>query len=76
MPNRLLLEVSVWGRPGATSPLQLMPVPRGIELGQTAEQVMAILGSPKLHYEVGASQIYIFGRMQITFTDGKVSDIQ
>jgi hypothetical protein len=47
-----------------------------VKMGQTIDQVTAILGTPTAHYDVGPKQIYTFGNMKITFTNGVVSDIQ
>jgi hypothetical protein len=47
-----------------------------VKMGQTVDQVTGILGSPTAHYDVGPKQIYTFGNMKITFTNGVVTDIQ
>jgi hypothetical protein len=47
-----------------------------VKLGLSVDQVTAILGSPTAHYDVGPKQIYTFGNMKITFTNGVVTDIQ
>ena len=50
--------------------------PVTISLGQTIEQVMAIQGDPQKIVDLGAKKIYVYSDIKITFTDGKVSDVQ
>jgi len=47
-----------------------------IEVGQTVDQVTASFGPPKRIAKVGAKQIYFFQDLKVTFTDGKVSDVE
>jgi hypothetical protein len=47
-----------------------------IELGQTTDQVVAIMGQPQKVVKVGTKQIYIYKDLKVTFKDGKVSDVQ
>jgi hypothetical protein len=47
-----------------------------IALGQTPEQVVAILGAPENKVDLGAKKIFIYKEMKIVFVDGKVSDVQ
>lgn len=50
--------------------------PKTIELGQTPEQVEAVLGKPETILKLGAKTIYVYKALKVTFTDGKVSDVQ
>jgi len=50
--------------------------PPTIEIGQTVDQVVAMLGQPQKVAKVGAKQIYFFKDLKVTFTSGKVSDIE
>jgi hypothetical protein len=50
--------------------------PETIQVGQTPEQVKAILGKPDKDVNLGVREIYIYKDMQVTFKDGKVSDVQ
>jgi hypothetical protein len=50
--------------------------PQTIQLGQTPDQVKAILGKPDKDVSLGVKEIYIYKDMKITFKDGKVSDVQ
>jgi hypothetical protein len=57
-----------------TSPSPAGPVT--ISLGQTIAEVEAINGKPDKVVDLGAKKIYMYKDMKITFTDGKVSDVQ
>jgi len=50
--------------------------PKEIGLGQTFDQVTAILGQPKSVVDLGAKKIYVYPDMKITFNGGKVTDVQ
>lgn len=50
--------------------------PVSIEIGQTIDQVVAILGQPEKTVKLGNKQIYVYKDLKITFIDGKVSDVQ
>ena len=52
------------------------PGPVTISLGQTIAEVEAINGKPDKIIELGAKKIYVYKDLKITFTDGKVSDVQ
>ncbi|SDF30843.1 hypothetical protein [Terriglobus roseus] len=56
-----------------TAPAAAAPT---IGLGQTPEQVTAILGAPSQIIDLGAKKIYKYPDMKIIFTGGKVSDVQ
>ena len=47
-----------------------------IEVGQTTDQVKAALGDPQKIVKLGTKQIYVYKDLKITFTNGKVSDVQ
>jgi len=67
--QEVLQSAPAAGGPSATTTAQ-------VGLGMTVDQVTAILGSPAQHFDKGAVQIYVFGNMKITFTNGKVTDSQ
>jgi hypothetical protein len=50
--------------------------PVEISLGQTIEDVVAALGNPKRIVNLGARKIYIYADMKITFTNGKVTNVE
>jgi len=62
-------------RPTPTSsPTPLAP--KVIELGQTPEQVKAVLGQPERLVDLGAKLIYYYPDMVITFMNGRLTDVQ
>jgi hypothetical protein len=50
--------------------------PVTIAVGQNVDQVTAALGQPQRIANVGAKQIYFFKDLKVTFTNGKVSDVE
>jgi hypothetical protein len=50
--------------------------PVTISLGQTIAEVESINGKPDKVIDLGAKRIYVYKDLKITFTDGKVSDVQ
>jgi len=49
---------------------------KSVELGQTPEQVEAVLGRPDKIVNLGAKKVYVYKDMKIVFVDDKVSDVQ
>lgn len=47
-----------------------------IGLGQTREQVEAILGRPERIVDLGSKVTYVYKDMKVIFVDGKVADVQ
>lgn len=47
-----------------------------VSLGQTIDQVRAVLGPPMQIMNAGARQIYLYQNLKITFVNGRVTDIQ
>ena len=50
--------------------------PKTVELGQTTTQVEAAFGKPEKIIKLGAKVVYVYKDVKVTFTDGKVSDVQ
>jgi hypothetical protein len=50
--------------------------PQTIALGQTTDQVVAILGQPQKIVNLGAKQMYFYSDLKVIFTNGKVSDVK
>ena len=50
--------------------------PPTVSLGQTPDQVVAILGQPVTKGKVGAKEIYSYKDLKVIFVNGKVKDIQ
>lgn len=49
---------------------------RTVSLGQTKEQVTAVLGQPTTVVNLGAKEVYYFPNMRVTFVNGHVADVQ
>jgi len=61
----------------ASVPTEPLPSqPATISLGQTIDQVVAIMGKPLQIADLGSKKIYKYKDMKITFLNGKVSDVQ
>ena len=52
------------------------PAPAQIQLGQSIDDVVAALGQPEKIVDLGPKRIYVYKDLKITFTNGKVSDVQ
>lgn len=65
-------------QPAADQPAAQQPAapPPTIQLGQTPDEVTALIGQPDKIVNLGAKQIYIYKDMKVTFVKGKVSDVQ
>jgi hypothetical protein len=50
--------------------------PPTIALGQSTDEVKAILGKPVKTAELGTREIYYYDQMKIVFKAGKVSDVE
>jgi len=63
--------------PSAAAPeAPAAPPPAELAMGQTYDQVKAILGVPKSIADVGPKKIYVYKDVKVTFLNGKVTDIQ
>jgi hypothetical protein len=49
--------------------------PPTISIGQTKDQVTAAFGQPQRAAKLGAKEIYYYKDMKVTFTNGKVSNV-
>ncbi len=58
------------------APPPLPPPPPTISLGQTKAQVNAAFGDPVRKAVIGPKEIFFYKDMKVTFTNGKVSNIQ
>ena len=50
--------------------------PATVQLGQTTDEVVAILGQPDKIINLGPKQIYVYKDLKVTFIKGKVTDAQ
>jgi hypothetical protein len=62
-------------QPAAAQPAPAAP-PATVEMGQTPDQVLAILGQPEKIINLGVKQIYVYKDLKVTFVKGKVTDAQ
>jgi hypothetical protein len=47
-----------------------------VKLGQTREEVTAILGAPEKQFLLGAKTIFVYRDVKVVFVDGKVTDAE
>jgi hypothetical protein len=64
------------GPQGAQPATQQQAEPQTIQLGQSTDQVLAVLNKPEKMVNLGAKQIFVYRDLKVTFVDGKVSDVQ
>jgi hypothetical protein len=70
-------EVSAEASQDSGAPISAAPAaPTSVELGQSADQVQAALGSPARVANLGPKTIYYYSGMKVVFKDGKVTDVQ
>ena len=50
--------------------------PQTVQLGQTTDQVEAILGKPNTIVDLGAKKKWVYKDLKITFMNGKVTDVE
>ena len=60
----------------AAAPAAPAAPPATVEIGQTPDQVTAILGQPEKILNLGTKQIYVYKDLKVTFVKGKVTDAQ
>jgi hypothetical protein len=60
----------------AAAPAAPPAPPATVEIGQTPDQVTAILGQPDKIINLGPKQIYVYKDLKVTFVKGKVTDAQ
>ena len=60
----------------AGAPASAAAPPATIALGQTMDQVQAMMGDPKQIVDLGSKKMYVYANMKVIFIDGKVSDVQ
>ena len=75
-PRSDIAKVTFGPAPSPQSPSSPGARRQKVELGMTADQVIAIVGRPDgVVEEAGAKQIYSYGNSKVTFVDGKVTEI-
>ncbi len=63
-------------QPEQAAQAQQAPTPASIQLGQSIDKVVAVLGQPERIANLGSKQIYVHKDLKVTFVNGKVSDVQ
>jgi hypothetical protein len=71
-PDPVLAPVA----PPPPPPDQPAAPPPTVELGQSKDMVVAILGQPQKTAKLAGKEIYFYKDLKVTFKDGKVSDVQ
>jgi hypothetical protein len=59
-----------------SGPSQAVAAPATIALGQSIDQVTAILGQPAQVVDLGAKKIYVYPSLKVTFNNGQVADVE
>jgi hypothetical protein len=63
--------------PGTEPPITAAPpTPKTIAIGQSMNEVTAILGPPVTVVDLGSRKIYKYKDLKVSFKDGKVSDVE
>jgi hypothetical protein len=75
-PAAVLARIEQVLQPTASTTTAAGVQPKTVELGQTTTQVEAAFGKPEKIIKLGAKVIYVYKDVKVTFTDGKVSDVQ
>lgn len=65
---KVIKTIRITGPEGASKPT------RTIQLGQTPEEVAAILGEPEKKILLGAKTVFVYKDLKVVFIDGKLSD--
>lgn len=79
--RQLLDDISEWldteeGPYPASQPRRAAKATRTIQLGQTLEEVTAILGPPEKQVLLGPKRIFVYCDLKVIFMDGKVTDAE
>ena len=69
MPEREYVEIQSKSAAAASAP-------KTVELGQTVDQVQAVLGKPETIINLGTKVTFVYKNLKVVFADGKVVDVQ
>lgn len=50
--------------------------PKTVELGQTVDQVEAVLGKPETIINLGTKVTFVYKNLKVVFVDGRVVHVQ
>jgi hypothetical protein len=67
---------TAYAPPASPAPPAPVAPTQNIAIGQTIQQVVAIMGQPKQIVDLGAKKTYTYPDLKIVFVNGKVSDVQ
>ena len=71
------LQASPGGpNPEPVAPAQPQASKNPLTVGQTLDQVIAVLGQPVNTVDLGAKKIYVFKDLKVTFVDGKATEFK
>ncbi len=62
--------------PGKAKPRMDDSSSKTVKLGQTPEEVVAVMGLPDRKVLLGAKSVYIYGNMKLIFIDGRLTDAE
>jgi hypothetical protein len=72
-PDDVIAQISPWLESEAETAAASV---KTVQLGQTTDEVMKILGAPDKIIDLGSKVIYVYPDLKITFRDGKVADVE
>jgi hypothetical protein len=58
------------------SEFKAIDVPTTVRLGMEITEVEQLLGKPQKVLDLGSKKIYVYSDLKITFTEGRVADVQ
>jgi hypothetical protein len=61
--------------PAAPASRSAYPQPTDL-MGQTRDEMVAIMGQPRKVVSPGSEQIYLYKHLKVTFKDGKVVNVE
>jgi hypothetical protein len=73
--QQTLAEAGSGLAPGSSAPAATA-APATVTLGQSIDQVTAILGQPTQVVDLGAKKIYVYPSLKVTFNNGQVADVE
>jgi len=72
-PKQVLSDIDAWLKTEGDSAASSTNT---VKLGQTPDEVVAILGVPEKKIDLGTKKIFVYKDIKVTFADNKVSDVQ
>ena len=69
-------EQDVLGQAGQNAPPASSSGPITIQIGQSIQDVVALMGQPARMADLGQKKTYFYKDMKVIFVNGRVSDVQ